>query len=144
MWLGFIFLISTIKPISRQAKFLFLCVSHAQWVKPFLCVHLTIVRATLLPAVCLLFTPFLYWSAVYITDSLCTKNENSSFFKPKIRGLYTRAVTDQERVIMARVRYMQLSFVNESVKKSYNFCSRSLQEYCWSLTTKYASKQKRI
>ena len=29
----------------------------------------------------------------------------SSFFKPKIRGLYKRAVTDQERVIVARVRY---------------------------------------
>ena len=35
------------------------------------------------------------------------KNENSSFFKPKIRGLYTRAVTDQERVIVARVRYIK-------------------------------------
>ena len=48
----------------------------------------------------------LFFSAVYITDNLCTKNANSSFFKPKIRGLYTRAVTDQERVILARVRYM--------------------------------------
>ena len=28
----------------------------------------------------------------------------SSFFKPKIRGLYKRAVTDQERVIVARVQ----------------------------------------
>ena len=26
-------------------------------------------------------------------------------FKPNIHGLYTRAVTDQERVIVARVRY---------------------------------------
>ena len=26
-------------------------------------------------------------AAAYITDSLCTKNGNSSFFKPKIRGL---------------------------------------------------------
>ena len=34
--------------------------------------------------------------AVYITDNSCTKNGNSSYFKPKIRGLYTRAVTDQE------------------------------------------------
>ena len=32
------------------------------------------------------------------------KNENSSFLKPKIRGLYTRVVTDQERAIMVRVR----------------------------------------
>ena len=43
---------------------------------------------------------------VYIKDSLWTKNGNSSFLKPKIRGLYTRAVTDQERVIVARVRYL--------------------------------------
>ena len=46
------------------------------------------------------------WSEVYITDNLWTKNGNSSFFKPKICGLYTRAVTDRERVIMARVRYL--------------------------------------
>ena len=50
------------------------------------------------------FYPIFVFTAVYITDHLCTKNENSSFFKPKIRGLYTRAVSDQERVIMARVR----------------------------------------
>ena len=47
-----------------------------------------------------------FFTEVYITDHLCTKNENSSFFKPKIHGLYTRAVSDQERVIMARVRYV--------------------------------------
>ena len=46
-------------------------------------------------------------AAAYITDNLCTKNGNSSFFKPKIRGVYMRAVTNQERVIMARVRYME-------------------------------------
>ena len=38
-------------------------------------------------------------------------NSNSSFFKPKIRGLYTRAVTDQERVIMARVRYLKFQLL---------------------------------
>ena len=32
-------------------------------------------------------------------------------FKPKIRGLYTRAVSNQERVIMARVRYFIYNFV---------------------------------
>ena len=42
--------------------------------------------------------------AVYTTDNFCTKNGNSSFLKPKIRSLYTRAVTDQEQVIMARLR----------------------------------------
>ena len=36
--------------------------------------------------------------------SVCTENGNSSFFKPKIRGLYTRVVNDQEQVIVARVR----------------------------------------
>ena len=48
----------------------------------------------------------LYWGAVYITDNLCIKNEKSSFFKPKICSLYTRAVTDQERDKVAYVRYI--------------------------------------
>jgi hypothetical protein len=61
-------------------------------------------------AVCIISSSFFFFTAVYITDNLCTKNGNSSFFKPKIRGLYTRAVTDQERVIMARVRYLGLKF----------------------------------
>ena len=46
------------------------------------------------PAVCIIFSSFFFFTAVYITDHLCTKNGNSSSFKPKIRGLYTRAVTD--------------------------------------------------
>ena len=33
-----------------------------------------------------------------ITDNSCTKNEKSSFSKPKICSLYMRAVTDQERM----------------------------------------------
>ena len=58
--------------------------------------------------VCIFFTPF--FTAVYIEERFILqiiyvlKNGNSSFFKPKIRGLYTIAVTDQERVIVARVR----------------------------------------
>ena len=60
------------------------------------------------PRFVLLFTPFFFFTEVYITDHLRTKNENSSFFQPKIRGLYMRAVSDQERVIMARVRYIKL------------------------------------
>ena len=60
------------------------------------------------------FTSLLYSSAVYITDNLWTKNGNSSFFKPKIRGLYSRAVSDRERAIMARVRYVH------NFCKSYN------------------------
>ena len=36
-------------------------------------------------------------------DNLCTKKKK--FFK-KIHGLYSRAVSNQERVIMARVRYI--------------------------------------
>ena len=54
----------------------------------------------------MIFSSFFFFTAVYITDHSCTKNGNSSFFKPKIRGLYTRAVTDQERVIVACVRYI--------------------------------------
>ena len=64
------------------------------------------VRAPIEPAVCIIFTPFFFFTAVYITDHLCTKSGNSSFFKPKICGLYTRAVTDQERVIVVDVRYV--------------------------------------
>ena len=52
---------------------------------------------------------------VYITDNLCTKNGNSSFFKPKIRGLYTRAVTDQERVIVARTVYNNVMLLQKLV-----------------------------
>ena len=37
---------------------------------------------------------------------------NSSFFKPKIRGLYMRAVSNRERVIMARLRYIVLVISN--------------------------------
>ena len=48
------------------------------------------------------FNSILTSAAAYITDNLCTKNGNSSFFQPKIRGLYTRAVTDQERVIVVQ------------------------------------------
>ena len=33
------------------------------------------------------------------------KIEILHFFKPKIRGLYSRAENDQDRVIMARVRW---------------------------------------
>ena len=50
------------------------------------------------------FYPIFTLSAAYIADNLCTKNGNS-LFKPKMHGLYTRAVTDQEWVIVARVRY---------------------------------------
>ena len=44
---------------------------------------------------------------VYITDNFVVKTKILHFLKPKIRGLYTRVVTDQERVIVARVRYLQ-------------------------------------
>ena len=50
------------------------------------------------------FYPIFTLAAAYNADHLCTKIGNSLLFKPKIRGLYTRAVTDQERVIVARVR----------------------------------------
>jgi hypothetical protein len=45
-------------------------------------------------------------AAAYITDNLCTKNGNSSFFKLKIRGLLTRAASNQEWLMMERVRYL--------------------------------------
>ena len=51
------------------------------------------------------FLPLFFHKLRFILQTIYVlKNGNSSIFKPKIRGLYTRAVTDQERVIMARVR----------------------------------------
>ena len=51
------------------------------------------------------FLPHFSFSLRFILQTIYVlKNGNSSIFKPKIRGLYMRAVTDQERVIMARVR----------------------------------------
>ena len=47
----------------------------------------------------------LYWRAVYIKEIL-------HLFKPKIRGLYTRAVTDQEQVIVARLWYVLISVLS--------------------------------
>ena len=41
-----------------------------------------------------------------LIDSLGTKHGNSSMFEPKIHGLYSTAVSNQERVIMARVKYI--------------------------------------
>ena len=61
------------------------------------------------------FTPF--FPAVYIEERFILqtiyvlKTEILHFFKTKIRGLYTRAVTDQERVIVARVRYVLCSII---------------------------------
>ena len=53
------------------------------------------------------FLPHFYIEVRFILQTtLWTKNGNSSFLKPKIRGLYSRAVSDRERVIMARVRYI--------------------------------------
>ena len=56
---------------------------------------------------------------VSIIDNLCTKQGNSSIFGPKIQGLLSRAVSNQERVIMAHVRYV---LVNNLVG-----CSDSLE-----------------
>ena len=57
-----------------------------------------------------IFTPFfiavLYCRVVSITDNVSTKQENSSIFGPKIRGLSLPAVSNQERVIMAHVGYI--------------------------------------
>jgi hypothetical protein len=68
----------------------------------------------------------LIFTAVYITDHLCTKNGNFSFFKPKIRGLYTRAVTNQERVIMARVRY---TFMDDDETQSIESTEDCIAKY---------------
>ena len=57
----------------------------------------------------------LYCRGVNITDNLCTKKGNSSFFKPKILGLYTRAVTDQKLVIMARVWYHFIYYLKQTL-----------------------------
>ena len=56
---------------------------------------------------------------ILLHTTVCTKNQNSSFFKPKIRGLYTRAISDQERVIMARVRYIEVFSRIKSLNARY-------------------------
>ena len=68
----------------------------------------TTVRTPLKPAACILFTPFysLYCRAVSVTESLFTKQGNPSIFGSKIRGLLLKAVSNQERVMMTRVRYV--------------------------------------
>ena len=69
--------------------------------------------------------------ALNITDNLCTKNGNSSFFKPKICGLYSKAVTDQERFIVVRVRYIfsSCTFIYFANFFSPTFiCPRSIQD----------------
>ena len=52
----------------------------------------------------LIFHCSLYCRAVSITDNLCTKHGNSFILVLKICGFLSRAVSNQERVIMARVR----------------------------------------
>ena len=49
----------------------------------------------------------LYCRAANITENLCTNQGNSSIFEPNICGLYSRAVSNQERIIMVRVRYLR-------------------------------------
>ena len=49
---------------------------------------------------------FVYFlPSFYIEERFILQTSYVLKIKPKIRGLYTRAVTDQERVIVARVRY---------------------------------------
>ena len=48
----------------------------------------------------------LYCRAANITENLCTNQGNSSIFEPNICGLYSRAVSNQERVIMVHVQYI--------------------------------------
>ena len=43
---------------------------------------------------------------LYIRAFSITKQGNSSNFEPKIHSLELRAVSNQERVIMARIRYV--------------------------------------
>ena len=74
---------------------------------------------------------------VYITDNLCTKNRNSSFVKPKISGLYMRAVTDQEQVISLSqnpskpTRLMAAAVREESVGAALHFKTRVFSVISW-------------
>ena len=55
--------------------------------------------------VCILFTPIattIFIEERFILQNLCTKNGNSSYFKPKTHCLYMRAVTDHKPVIVVR------------------------------------------
>ena len=94
-------------------------IEEFQYVIPFIYFYLELMyrtRANITRGLYIFYPIFhcgLYWRMDYKSDNLCAKNKNSSFFKPKICGLYTRAVTDQERVIVVRVRYVvsALSFL---------------------------------
>ena len=48
-------------------------------------------------------------NAVSVTDNSCTKQGNSSIFWSQNHGLYLRAVSNQERIIMAQVEYDSLT-----------------------------------
>ena len=65
---------------------------------------------------------YLFFAAVSVTDNLCTRQENSSIFGSKIRGLQLRGVSDQEQVIMLRVRYIVYAKAAKSLKV-FSFCS---------------------
>ena len=43
----------------------------------------------------------------FMNDPLCTKQENSSTFGSKIRGLKSRMVSNQERIMIARNALIQ-------------------------------------
>ena len=66
----------------------------------------------------------LYCRVVIVTDNLFTKQGNSSIFGSKIRNLYSRVVSNQGRVIMARVQYsvtQNIQFSNHLSPENYHY-----------------------
>ena len=54
---------------------------------------------------CIFLNPIFTLAAAYIAGNLCTKNGNSSFFKLKIHGLWSRAASNREQPRMGCLWY---------------------------------------
>ena len=63
----------------------------------------------------------LYCTAVSIIENLSTKNENCLNFGPKLHGLNSRAVSNQDWVIMAGIRLL-----NHQVKENNNLTMQGM------------------
>ena len=68
------------------------------------------------------------------TDNLCTKNEKSSFSKPKICSLYMRAVTDQERmsVYCGWLKFGSTAALNCCTGQNKGRYRKKKSSYCYS------------
>ena len=89
-----------------QKQFRVVCIKKVLALNLLIYIHIYRTRAIITRGLYIFYPIFhcgLYCRAVSVTDNLCTKPGNSAIFGFKIRGLQLRAVSNLERVIMARV-----------------------------------------